>query len=112
MKAESHFAKSRPEVRATYDAILRVSRSFGAVTIEPKKTSIHLVRTTAFAGVSTRKDALILTVKSAAAIKSARVLRAQQTSARRWHIDVRLTSPRDVDRDVRAWLKTAYELAA
>ena len=105
------FVKSVPAVRATYDAILESSRKLGKVVVEPKKTSIHLVRSSAFAGVATRKDALILTVKASAPIHSPRVHRSEQTSANRWHVELRLESPKAVDRQVRAWLKSAYELA-
>ena len=107
---DAHFAKSAPAVRQAYDAILALSRS--QVGVEPKKTSIHLVRRTAFAGIATRRDSLILTVKAASAIRSPRVLRAEQASANRWHVEIRLTSPGDVDREVRAWLTAAYDLAA
>ncbi len=69
-----------PELRAIYDAILDVSSSFGKFTAEAKKTSIHLVYRSAFAGVAVRKDALILTLKSAVNIKSPRVYRAEQVS--------------------------------
>jgi hypothetical protein len=106
------FAKSTPNVRATYDAILKASRTLGRVVVEPKKTSIHLVRSSAFAGIATRKDTLILTVKAAAAIRSPRVHRAERTSANRWHVEVRLASPAEVDGEVRMWLREAYELAA
>jgi hypothetical protein len=105
------FAKSSPGVRATYDVILKASRALGTVVVEPKKTSIHLVRATAFAGVAARKDALILTLKAASAIRGPRVHRAEQTSAKRWHIEFRLTSPSEVDRDIREWLAEAYELS-
>jgi hypothetical protein len=44
---------------------------------EPKKTSIHLVNKTAFAGIATRKEVLILTLKAANAVKSPRVHRAR-----------------------------------
>jgi hypothetical protein len=42
----------------TYDALLRVAMRFGPVVQEPKKTSIHLVADTAFAGVATRRNKL------------------------------------------------------
>ena len=54
----AHFQKSSPPVAATYAALLKASRQLGPVREDPKKTSIHLVRETAFAGVATRKDAL------------------------------------------------------
>ena len=60
----SHFERADPQVRATYDRLLETARSFGRVGIEGKKTSIHLTRRTAFAGVATRKSALVLTLAS------------------------------------------------
>ena len=107
----SHFTKSTPAVRKTYDAILQAARKLGPVQEDPKKTSIHLVRETAFAGVATRKDALILTLKSARAVKSPRVHRSEQASANRWHLEIRLSAPSDVDAELRAWLSDAYDLA-
>ena len=40
---------------------------------DPKKTSIHLVREKAFAGIATRKESLVLTLKASKALKSRRV---------------------------------------
>jgi hypothetical protein len=108
---ESHFAKSDPEVLATYRRLLEAVRVFGRVAEEPKKTSIHLVSRTAFAGIATRRSSLILTLKSATDIRSPRVEKREQTSAHRWHVDVRLKRPADVDRQLTTWLRAAYELA-
>jgi len=60
-----HFEGKGKEVRATYDRIMAIAREWGDVKPEAKKTSIHLLRTaTAFAGIATRKDALVLSLKS------------------------------------------------
>jgi hypothetical protein len=53
------------------------------VVEEPKKTSIHLVAGTAFAGVVTRRSKLVLTIKSPTEIKNPRI----------------------------AWLRRAYEIS-
>jgi hypothetical protein len=108
---ESHFTKSDPEVLATYRRLLEAARALGRVAEEPKKTSIHLVRTTAFAGVATRRSSLILTLKSAKDIRSHRIEKREQASAHRWHVEVRLEKPADVDRQLTNWLSAAYELA-
>jgi hypothetical protein len=108
---EQHFEGKQPHVRAIYDALLRASRALGPFEEDPKKTSIHLNRNSAFAGVATRKDAIILTIKSAADIKDARVMRRQQASANRWHVEIRLGEPKDVDAQLKQWLKAAYALA-
>jgi len=106
-----HFDDRPPELRATYEAILDASSSFGRFTVEPKKTSIHIVYRSAFAGVAVRKDALILTLKSGKDVKSPRVYRAEQVSAHRWHLEIRLHDPTQVDRELKDWLRQAYELS-
>lgn len=111
MNVESHFAKSDPQVVATYRRLLDAARSFGPVTEEPKKTSIHLVSRTAFAGVAVRRSSLILTLKSAKDIRSPRIGKREQASAHRWHVEIRLTRPADVDRQLTSWLSAAYELS-
>ena len=108
---EQHFAGKAPNVRKIYDALLRASRAFGPFEEEPKKTSIHLARKSAFAGVATRKDAVILTIKASGDIDDPRVVKHERASANRWHLEIRLNQPRDVDAQVKSWLKAAYELA-
>lgn len=106
-----HFEDRAPAVRTTYDRILEAAKRLGPVREEPKKTSIHLARKTAFAGVATRKNALILTLKSATDLKSPRISKHEQTSASRWHLEVRLDDPAQVDGELLGWLAAAYELA-
>jgi hypothetical protein len=106
-----HFTRSLPNVRATYDAILDAAKALGPVTEEPKKTSIHLVRTHAFAGVATRKGNLILTLKADRAVNSARARRVDKASRKRWYFEVPLSTPSDVDAELRAWIAASYNLS-
>ncbi len=107
-----HFSGRAPVVAAIYVAILKAARKLGTVREDPKQTSIHLVRETTFAGVGTRKEALILTLKSTTDLDSPRIVKRQQPSAKRWYLYVRLESPRDVDAELRRWLAASYELSA
>ena len=104
--------KIGPAVRATYAAILKAAEKFGPVRIEEKKTSIHLAAKTAFAGVHPQKAGLVLTVRSAAAIDSPRVKKAERVSANRWHNDMKLSGPSEVDRELIGWLNAAYALSS
>ena len=106
-----HFGKCEPQVRLIYDAILHASRSLGSVVEDPNKSSIHLKRKTAFAGVTARKSALILTLKSETDLPAARIHKRERVSANRWHLEVRLESPGDVDRQLKGWLAKAYEIS-
>ena len=106
-----HFENRDSSVKETYKAILQTARKLGPVKEDPKKTSIHLVRKTAFAGIAARKTALILTLKSSSDITNKRIARREQASANRWHLEIKLDSPEQVDKEIVAWLKKAYELA-
>jgi hypothetical protein len=109
---QEHFDKCSPGVTATYARILEAAGKLGPFQQDPKKTSIHLVRKTAFAGIATRKTSLILTLKSATDLTSKRIAKREQASANRWHLEIRLETPDQVDRELASWLKKAYELAA
>jgi hypothetical protein len=100
-----------PAQRAIYDKLLSAAAAIGPFTEDPKKTSIHLTRKSAFAGVATRKGALQLTLQAAADIRSPRIVKREQASANRWHLEIRLDDPRQVDRELTAWLAGAMRLA-
>lgn len=112
MTVDAHFARSAPEVLATYRRLVDAARACGPVVEEPKKTSIHLVSHTAFAGVATRRTSLVLTLKSLTDIRSPRIQKREQTSAHRWHLEIPLTKPADVDTQLTTWLRAAYQLAS
>lgn len=106
-----HFVDRASHVKAIYTAILLAARKLGPVSEEPKKTSIHLVRKSAFAGVTTRKTSLILTVKSESDVLNDRIAKREQASANRWHLEIKLQDSSEVDRELLGWLKKSYELA-
>ena len=108
---ESHFEGKEPAVRQIYDRLLRATGKFGPVVEEPKKTSIHLVNRTAFAGVATRKSAIVLTIKSDRKVSSPRIHKSEQVSANRFYHEVKLLSAADVDAELLKWLKDAYALS-
>ena len=111
VSVDNHFRDRSPLVRAIYDSLLKAAKRFGPVREDPKKTSIHLVRKTAFAGIQTRREWLILTVKSRDDIRSPRVMKREQTSANRWHLEVKLSGPDEVDAEIIGWLEKAYDIA-
>src|ERR1043166_9272104 len=111
MTINAHFGNCEGVVRQIYDRLLKRAGRFGPVVEDPKKTSIHLVNRTAFAGVATRKSAIVLTIKADSDISSPRIHKSEQSSARRFHHELKLTSPSDVDSELVGWLKHAYTLS-
>jgi hypothetical protein len=108
---DDHFRNRDPAVRALYNELLSVLRRFGPIEEDPKKASIHINRKSALAGVETRKDGLLLNIKSNRSIKSPRIEKAEQISSKRFHHKVRIASPSDFDEELKTWLQEAYLLS-
>ena len=106
-----HFVGKSNQVRAIYDRLVSLAEAFGPVEQDPKKTSIHLNRQTAFAGVAVRKAHIVLTIKSDRPIKSPRVSKSEQTSAKRFHHEIKLCAIEDLNPELQGWLKAAYDLS-
>jgi hypothetical protein len=105
------FAGREPVTRAIYDRLVASARPFGPFEIEPKKTCLHFARGSAFAGVHPRKDSVLVTLKTEAPIESPRVRKLEQASQSRFHNDLVLTSPDQVDAEFVGWMRSAYALS-
>ena len=103
-----HFADKDPIVRALYNKLLEILNGFGPIIEEPKKSSIHLVRKSALAGVETRKSYLLLNIKADHKLESPRIVKTDQPSANRFHHKVKIESLEDFDSELEDWLKDAY----
>jgi hypothetical protein len=109
---DDQFIGRAPNVRAVYDLLVTHLRLFGPIHEQPKKTSIHLANTSGFAGVHTRKNYVILNIRSDYLIDSPRIVKSEQVSKSRYHQEVKLQSPDEVDAELLAWLKAAYDLSS
>jgi hypothetical protein len=83
---------------------------FGAYREEIKKTSIHLARNSAFLGVHPRKEHLLVIIKSDKPTKSRRIVKTEQVSANRWHLEVKIAAPSEIDKEFLGWARHAYDL--
>jgi len=97
-------------VRTIYTCLLEALHTLGPFQEEPKKTSIHLMRTVGFAGVHPRKSSLYLNIRTDYPIDSPRITKAEQVSKNRFHNELKLTSASEIDEDLLGWLKDAYAL--
>lgn len=105
------FAGKDPGALYTYLALTKALTVFGPFAEEPKKTSIHLGRKSAFAGVHPRKSAILLVIRTSGPIDSPRIRKLEKVSSNRWHNEMLLGAPSEIDREVIEWLRGAYELS-
>lgn len=108
--AAALFAASDPVVSAIYRHVLAALSGVGPFREEAKKASIHLVRTTGFAGVHPRRRSLTLNLRLTEPLSSSRVAKVEQVSKHRYHNEIKLERPEQVDDELIAWLRAAYEL--
>jgi len=109
---EHHFSGKRPEIRALFDHVVAAIRALGPVRILPEKTRIAFQVRMSFAQITPRSNWLDGHVVLARRFAHPR-FRSIQTISPRNHVHTfRLATPRDVDRQFRAWLAEAYAVGA
>ena len=99
-----------PVACALYAKLKAALAPLGPYREEVKKTSIHLARYSAFLGVHPRKEHLLVTIKSDKATKSRRIIKTEQVSANRWHLEVKIGEPSEIDKEFLGWARHAYDL--
>ena len=104
------FAGKDEIVQAIYTRLLETLSTIGPFQEDPKKTSIHLLHTTGFAGVHPRKSYLYLNLRTDAPIENPRITKTEQVSKNRFHNELKLTSPDEIDEELLGWLRDAYAL--
>ncbi len=105
---ESHLVNASPEVTRIYMALESLVREFGPFTAIPTQTQITLLARTTFAGVTVRKQWLNLGFVLTREIEHPRITRVEKISQRTLVHTVRLRSVRNVDAQLREWLREAY----
>ena len=103
-------SRAGPVALALYRDLLAAIAEVGPFAEEIKKTSIHLVRNSAFLGIHPRKQSLILTLKSDAPLASRRIRKSDQVSRNRFHHEVTLHAASEIDPELLGWIREAYEL--
>jgi hypothetical protein len=105
-----HFDGKHKDVRATFDRLLAIAREWGEIRLDAKKTSINLVHNeTPFASVATRKDALILTLRSEEDVRSSRISKHKH-GASGWNLEIKLVRPQEVDHELQQWIRASFLL--
>ncbi|MBN1449369.1 MAG: DUF4287 domain-containing protein [Bacteroidetes bacterium] len=109
---DAQFAGAKSGLRPLYDALIAEVRKFGSdVEIEPKKTYVSLRRSKQFAIVQpATKDRIDLGLNLKGVDATERLEGGTVFSGMCTH-RVRITAKKDIDAQLRSWLKQAYEQA-
>jgi hypothetical protein len=107
---ENALRAASPETMRLYRSLRAALRPIGTFREEVKKTSVHLVRGSAFVGVHFRRSHLLVTIKAATPIDSPRIVKVEQVSKNRWHCEVKVSAETEIDGDLCAWMRAAYDI--
>jgi hypothetical protein len=101
----------RPHLRPVLDAVLALLPGFGPVTVQARKTVVSLVtpRRTFAAVQATTKSRVDLGLRLDHAAPGGRLQPARNIASGTINLEIALTSPGDVDEEVAAWMRRAYE---
>jgi hypothetical protein len=101
----------RPRLRRILDAVLAILPELGTVTVQARKTYISLVgpRRTFAVVQATTKNRVDLGLRLDGAEPGGRLEAAKNVGNGVFTVRVALTEPGDVDKQVRGWLRLAYD---
>jgi uncharacterized protein DUF5655 len=105
-------ARADPALQYVYARLLEAVQTFGPVAEERGERSVLLRSRGGFVGVHPKRDGLDLQIVTDHVIRSGRVMKVDRVSARRFHVHVRLLDEKEVDAELLAWLREAYDLMA
>ncbi|MEE2692451.1 MAG: DUF4287 domain-containing protein [Pseudomonadota bacterium] len=107
----AQYAGDKAALKPIYDAVIKAVESFGDVEIAPKKTYVSLRRSKQFALVQpSTKTRLDLGINLKGEPPKGRLEASGSFNAMVSH-RVKLEKPADFDKEVKTWLKAAYDKA-
>ena len=111
-KTGDAIARADSAYQEVYARLLTAVREFGPIKEERGERSALLRSRGGFLGVHPRRDGLDLQIVTDRVLRAARVTKVDRVSAQRFHVHVRIASPRDIDGQLLGWLRDAYDLMA
>jgi len=107
---EDHLLNKSPQVRATFDKLMRELRKFGEFTLNPVKTSIQVKTGSTFLSIRPKKMNIEIEFQLGSEVNESPVHKNFRISGKRvLHFAV-LNGPEDVNAKLMSLLKKSYDL--
>jgi hypothetical protein len=99
-----------PISSGVYGALLDQISALDGCELQEKASSFHVAHGRAFLGIHPRRGGILVNIVLERQLESDRVHRAERVSANRWHNEVILNDPSEIDAEVLAWIREGYAL--
>lgn len=109
---EPLFARSQPGVRALYDLLIEKLRSFGTIDIRASQYNINIRNLSTFLNIMPERDHLTIVFLRREMLDEFPVYQSYRQSSVRWANYVKIESPEEINHQLLAWLKDAYDITS
>jgi hypothetical protein len=80
--------------------------------LQENASSFHVVHGRAFLGIHPRRGGILVNIVLTRELESPRIHRAERVSANRWHNEVILKHPLEIDAELLSWVSEGYGCTA
>jgi len=109
-RLEDLCARSSPEVLALARRYVRLLRSLGDVQVLPQRTRLVCVARVRFAGMTPRRDHIVVAFALRRRVRSARIARIESYGPRWQSHQVPVRRPAELDAELTAWLRESHDV--
>lgn len=107
---KEHIKNKSPQVKTTFDKLMRNLGKLGKITVNPVKTSIQVKATATFLSIKSKKDHMEIEFQLGNEVDEFPVYKNIRISKNRVLHFAILKSPQEVNAKLMNWLKKSYEL--
>lgn len=97
-----------PISSGVYKALLDKISDLDGCELHENASSFHVAHGRAFLGIHPRRGGILVNIVLTRELESARMHRAERVSANRWHNEVILKNPSEIDAELLAWIREGH----
>jgi hypothetical protein len=101
-----------PISSAVYGALMDKISALDGCELQENASSFHVAHGRAFLGIHPRRGGILVNIVLIRELESTRIHRAERVSANRWHNEVILKDPAEVDAELLTWISEGYAQTA
>jgi hypothetical protein len=91
-----------------YRALLDKISALGEFELQENASSFHVAHGRAFLGIHPRRGGILVNIVLTRQLESDRIHRAERVSANRWHNELILKDPAEIDAELLTWISEGY----
>jgi hypothetical protein len=101
-----------PISSGVYSALMDKISTLDGCELQENVSSFHVAHGRAFLGIHPRRGGILVNIVLTRQLDSERVHRAERVSANRWHNEVILKNPSEIDAELLTWIREGYDHTA